>query len=235
MRVILMAGGPGERWGNYMGAPKHLIPVPYDPGMQDWSEMLVHRTVRQLKERGVTDIHMVGPLEADDSPAYHIPGVEFHHTNRRFTASIYELWDVDAEGYGYAHPFGLTLVIFGDVYFTAEAMDKILGPMDYPNGYMWYGREGKDISQGEIWCKGIAPEAYDKYKAVMKELKDSVPIRAHKRTSGWEIYRKLHDIPISRHVITGDWVNIDDLTEDFDTPAEYEDWLRRMRESLHSK
>jgi len=47
-RVVIMAAGSGKRWANYLGVPKHLAPVGGEP--------LIHRTIRQLKERGITDI-----------------------------------------------------------------------------------------------------------------------------------------------------------------------------------
>lgn len=43
-----MADGDGKRWNNYMGIPKHLIPIDGEP--------LIARTVRLLKEIGIKNI-----------------------------------------------------------------------------------------------------------------------------------------------------------------------------------
>lgn len=48
MQYIIMADGEGKRWGDYLGIPKHLVKINGEP--------LIARTVRLLKENGVTDI-----------------------------------------------------------------------------------------------------------------------------------------------------------------------------------
>ncbi|NLG07519.1 NTP transferase domain-containing protein [Candidatus Peribacteria bacterium] len=60
MRVIIIAAGDGTRWKNYLGVPKHLVPIDNEP--------ILHRTVRLLKKLDINDIHIVGP----NDDRYHV-------------------------------------------------------------------------------------------------------------------------------------------------------------------
>lgn len=64
MRVFITAYGESTRWNNYLGVPKHLIPIDDEP--------LIHRTVRLLKENGFDDIVIIGDYQVDGT-RNHIP------------------------------------------------------------------------------------------------------------------------------------------------------------------
>ena len=46
------------------------------------------------------------------------------------------------------------------------------------------------------------------------------------RCKGWEVYRYLHSIPLDEHRVTGNFLEINDFTEDFDFPKDLKTWLR---------
>jgi choline kinase len=88
MRAIIIAAGEATRWGNYLGVPKHLIPIDGEP--------IAKRTIRLLKDRGVSDIFLVGL----DSDLYRLTGSKFYLAKKnpeyagadKFLSSK-ELWD----------------------------------------------------------------------------------------------------------------------------------------------
>jgi choline kinase len=53
MRAIILAAGKGSRWNKHLGIFKHFLKID--------NETLIHRTVRLLLERNVTEIYVVGP------------------------------------------------------------------------------------------------------------------------------------------------------------------------------
>src|SRR5690606_25765723 len=69
MRALILAQGDGKRWqrkdGDYpLGVPKHLVEVDGEP--------VLHRLIRLLRNRQVTDVVTVGP--GDDR--YRVPGAK---------------------------------------------------------------------------------------------------------------------------------------------------------------
>ena len=82
-------------------------------------EPIIHRTVRLLRDAGVKDIYVVGRDQT-----YKVPGsklyvptfTEAFHDADKFLSSR-DLW-IQTEG--------KTLVIYGDVYFTEDAIQQIV-------------------------------------------------------------------------------------------------------------
>ena len=106
-RVIILCAGEGSRWNNYTGVPKHKVVVE--------GKILVERTVKQFLKY-TNDIVVVYNDES-----YEIPGTSSYVANKqekhkvmdKFLSS-YDQWS-DTK----------TIIVFGDVYFTDEAVEAI--------------------------------------------------------------------------------------------------------------
>jgi hypothetical protein len=221
--AIVMAGGPGDRWADYTGVPKHLVDVN--------GEVLLRRTIGQLAAAGLARIIIVGPPTGDDR--YEIPGAEIIRSQRRGPAAIYELFDLEKPwDSGIWNHGGRTLVVFGDVWFSTEAIGRIsAGTQDeFVDGYRWYGRRRSGVETGfrnpEIFAIAFWASMQPRLHEAMAE---SLRLYHHKeitRCGGWEAYMLLRGLPLKPVAISGAFENIDDLTEDFDCASDFETWRK---------
>lgn len=223
-RAILICAGEASRWANYLDTPKHLIEIE--------GERLLDRTVRLLRERGVQDIHVV---VKQISPAYQAEGAEqyvakLNPENKdadKFLSSS-ELWN----------PTGRTIVFYGDCYYTEDAMDTIL---DY-SGKDWHlfcRRDASDITGtpwGECFAYVFYSRHFDLFRTKLEYVRDLFKAGTITRCGGWELYRALTGREGRRvlrpHTMTTNWTNIDDWTDDFDYPKDYETWMERRRAAV---
>ena len=218
MRIIIMAGGESKRWNNYKGSPKHFVSI--------GGECLIYRTITQVKEYGEVVV-VTPPLNEIDSiwEAFikTCDMVDCIQSKRIGTASLYELyytkiWDSKSRN----------IVLLGDVYFTDEAIDKIINHNE--DNYTFIGREGKSkatgLKYGELWGLSFLPSSIQFITYNMGRVRDLYQNKVISRCTGWEIYKLLQGIPFGTHSIKGNFLEINDLTEDFDTPQDYEDWIK---------
>lgn len=205
MRAIIMAGGDGTRWNNYLGTPKHLLTLE--------GERLIDRTIRLLDERGVEEIIPLCPYP--DVPNSQLPAYTQCDTDK-FRSTI-PLWAPDA----------LSLVLYGDVWFSEEAMDAIISPLQDP--FRWFGREHASkitgTPYGELFGLTIAPEGQARISHSIETVRGLLMNNRIGRGGGWEVYRHSVGVPLSKHVLNGYFHDINDWTDDFDFPADYDRWV----------
>lgn len=198
--VFILAAGEGSRWGNFRGTPKYKTLVE--------GEVLIERTYRQFSKY-TKDIAIVCNEE------YPIEGIKAyippHNENWKDIAKFWSsknIWSSDRN-----------ILIFGDIYFTDEAVDKI---MNDQNSLSFYLRKHKSLITGkdfgEIWGIG-----FDSNKILLLETTMLSIIESNEqyKTGGWHLYKKLR----GNHKIN--LVEIDDWTEDFDFPKDIEMWEKR--------
>jgi len=213
VRVILCCAGTQTRWKNYLGVPKHLAPVHGVP--------LLHRTVGQLRSRGFEDI-VITAFES----LYVVPGAQ----TRVPMCTI-----LPDTGTGHSAEFwsetGRTIVLYGDDYFTRHAMDVIAACP--PEGLLWFGRYGPGKAQhcGELFGYSLPLDMQVTFKFAVRKALEAKACGETPRACSWEVYRFLHGIPMGDHKVAGDWIEIDDATDDFDTPEDYERWVRLFAEA----
>lgn len=108
MKYILMCGGKYDKWKT----PKQLLKVN--------DEVIIERTIRLLRENGINDIYI-----STDNPAFDylwdIPKLKHNNSYEVKDGKLYGYW-VDAF-YPTDEP---TCYIFGDVYFSEEAIKTIV-------------------------------------------------------------------------------------------------------------
>lgn len=213
MRVIVMANGWGKRWADGGGTtPKHLLVVD--------GETLLERITRQVHS-------LLRSGELVISGPYDLPGT------RRYTPSgpmadwcdgrlgVQPLWS-DRER---------TVILLGDTFYTDEAMAKILDHQGREP--CLFARFRKSRLTGKPWPEPFAnsmmPRDREAHFLALTTVHDMAADGIIPRAGLWEAYKLQHKalLPFrwdQRNL--GNAVEIDDWTEDFDSPADYERWMK---------
>lgn len=206
--AIVLAAGEGKRWGNYTDVPKHLLEID--------GESLIQRTTRQISAYA-DKTFVVG---TDDSyktefselfiPEEKKVSLEMH----KFSSSE-KLWSER------------TVLLFGDVYYTDEAISTIVQDTE---DFTFFLRSGpSSFTQkpyGEIY-------AFSFLDSIHRKLKESIDILLIQHdiysAGGWSLMRHLlgisHRSRTKDHLTKGHYIEIDDWTEDFDHPIDLDRWL----------
>lgn len=212
-RVLILAAGSGTRWGDYRGVPKHLVEIE--------GEVLLERTVRQFK-RYSSDVIVVGPDERYALGAeVYTPTAQFGNEMDKF-ASSFEMWSDDR-----------TILVYGDVYFTDEAVATIMAD---DSDWKYFCRSTPSEITGknckEIFAIGVTGARAEWMKDAITRL-----MAVETSTGGWTLFRELtlgrtNVAKTDRAMFdTGNHVEINDWTEDFDYPVDLENWERKRMDA----
>lgn len=227
-RAIIVCAGEGTRWKDYLGVPKHLIEV----SSGTLGETIIARTVRLLKMMGVSDIHIV----SKDDDRYKIEGA------KQYVASLNPEENADADKFLSSRSLwndnGRTIVFYGDVFFTAEAMNSIVNTKE--TRWTLFCRPHASLITGHKWgeCFAISfyPDSHNEMDKQLHRIASLWKSRKISRCGGWELYRAMTgraDDKIGHpHVMTTNYVVIDDFTEDFDTNEDYDLWIANYQKKL---
>ena len=219
VKFVIMCGGYYEQWET----PKQLQTINGEP--------LVARTVRLLQENGIKtkDIFISSNDERFD--AFGVERLQHENTYRYEGGQLKGYW-LDAFYPNFKSNTKATF-LFGDVYYTEAALQKIIKAP--AAGNILFGSASAKNSQHKNWGEPFAyvvndiKTFYAGIKAV-KKLQDEgktkrVPIV-------WELYRYLNGLDVNVQAVKDDtYFVIDDETNDADTPAK----LQRMRGDLEIK
>jgi hypothetical protein len=199
-RILIFCNGVGEKWDNYLGVPKQLIPV--------GKTTILQRTV-DLARKYSDDILVVSwdrQLVMEHAKFHQIEKTDWLVETLLNTRS---LW------------LGRTVWLLGDVFYTPRAMRRILrckepvrffGRMD---SHLYFG--GK---RGELFGSSFSEGEY-------ANLENAIRIAYQDALTGgrgklWQVYRALAGIPLKQHTAIPRLLEqFDDLTDDIDTPEEY--------------
>jgi hypothetical protein len=217
MRVIIPAAGEGLRWRHYhqnrtaheeAGFRKHFAMI--------GGESIIGRLVRLFRERGVTDIWVVGKDQG-----YALAGArlfipeqtpEHYDANKIFNSS--ELWE------------GRTVVFYGDVYLTEAGADKVMAET---RDWAAFGRWGPHCCTGgpaELFGFTFTEEWFEPNRATLTRIAGMKHRGELPRCAGWEFYWEHNGDARKWEIYDRNWSEIDDLTDDVDTPQQYEDLKR---------
>lgn len=219
IRYLILAGGIGYRWHDHLGIPKHLIRLD--------GEHLIHRTVRQLRERGIHPV-IVGP----NDDRYRIKG------SMLWTPEAFVITDTQVDKFLSSQPMwntdGPTTWMWGDVWWSDEAMNTLTTYDGSESWHVWYRPGPSSINgamHGEMFAHYFAASEHAAEHAACMRV-----VTLHKRhilpwqnTGGWGHYRTMLGLPDDQ--VHG-WTTpdhshvtiIDDWTDDFDTPGDYVTW-----------
>jgi len=244
LKIILGAGGSGQRWSNFMGKPKHLVDT--GDGLP-----LLQRTINLLSQ------------EFDDSETYLLIGRENKEAYSGITGCtlLYRRQSPDSSLYpeiideqirALADQYD-TLWLHGDVYWSRTGIQCINEITSGSSALRTFGRKQRNPAYGNNGGEDFGwfiprnkVQVLRDWYMMIRELYVSAPIY---RVSTWElvslislaekqglssplglkshfsgpqhlcdsIVRIFNARDFSREL----WVEIDDATEDFDFPIEY--------------
>lgn len=202
--VFILAAGSGTRWNNYRGGPKHRLLIE--------GEILIERTYRQFSK--YADKVIIVANEEQGFAQTYIPP---ENKSWKDIAKFYSSRDIWTEG--------KNIMVFADVYFTDEAVERIM--MD-PYGLSFYLRsKGSHLTKKlwrEIW--GIGFEGF-KIPIIESAILKIIESKENYSTGGW----RLHD-QFTQDKQNFNSVEIDDWTEDFDFPKDIDTWEAQRKRVL---
>ena len=196
--VVIMAAVSEYKSASNPGIKRQLLKIRDEP--------ILYRAIRLLKERGVKNIYLTVP----EMGYYGDTGVT-------------EIVGKDKSGMGRflnfkEHLKDEAIFLYGDVYYTENAIDTILKD---ENEWRLFGRAGKSNCGVKSWGE---PFAFKVNKYVMEKAEELKKIANQlPRCICWELYRYLNGYPLNQHIVKDNFTEINDQTDDFDR---YEDYLR---------
>jgi hypothetical protein len=208
MNYLVIAGGDGTRWGNYLGVTKHFAVLN--------GETIIGRIVRQLHQHmGPHDKIIVASKDYFISGAenVHVKLDPKNHEADKFLSSS-NCWNDD------------TMIIYGDVYFSDDAITKIT---EYRGtGYRLfcnpYPNKITGTNWGECYAIYIPFEWTGAVKLALVDLIRLYDERGLYKIGGWELTRFMMGAKnLNKHLLSSDlYYVIQDETDDIDYPDDYE-------------
>jgi len=216
--VLIVCGGTGSRWNDYMGVPKQLAPVE--------GETLLARTVRQVRERG----HIPSIVAQPRDTRFFTPGARsvwadpapmMGGTSRYWDSR--EFWPTDKR----------TVILHGDVYFEDDALGRILA---FDDGWSCFARLGANRlthkPTGELFAVSFDPADIPEFERAIVRAASLWQDGVISRCIGFEVWRAMQGLPddevrgVSPYANVGRCVEIDGWTDDIDRPHDYERFVR---------
>lgn len=216
-RVIVLAAGSGERWGNYRDTPKHLVKIE--------GKTLLERTCSQFLKY-TNDVCVIGldnRYKVDGTSLYVIKSDNTHWKDTAKFLSSQNLWLRD----------GRTVLVFGDVYFTSEAVKTIMKDKD---AFKFFLRTGPSELSGARW-KEIFALSFNEtmVRDINQKLLYLASMGQADTQAGWALYRYMIGPAPSGLFDNNHYVEINDWTEDFDFPEDLEIWEEHRKNSRAKK
>lgn len=204
MRYIIMCGGEYSQFKT----PKQLIEIN--------GETLVGRTIRLLKEAGIDDIYISTNSKIFDKYKLGVPIINHNNSYKVIDGKLYGYW-LDA----YYQMDKPCCYIYGDVYFTKDAINKIVQHQSDNN--VLFGSAEALNKEHKNWGEPFAYKVFDNKSFndginAVKKLQDEGKLKRMAIT--WELYRYLNNLDVNKQVITDNYIVIDDNTIDIDEPEE---------------
>lgn len=202
-----------------MDTPKHLVDVGGTP--------LLHRTVSQFSPHG--EVFITAP---EDDDRYKIDGTKIFYPDK--SSDLYDAKKLldNTELWSETHK---TIVLWGDCFYSHKAVKKIVS--HNPNEWSMYGRFGPSsitgCEYGELFALAFQPHVRHKLEISLYSIAVLRKYEQIERCGGWELYRKLSNAQnLQAHIRYRNFIEINDETDDFDYPHDYDRWVERV---LHRK
>lgn len=220
MKVIIPCAGMATRW--HGDRPKQLVKVLGEP--------ILHRTVRLIREiRPDANVSVIVKDTKDDW--FKVPGA------RRVAAKLDPSRSQADKFLSSRHLWSKTertVVLWGDVFFTRDAMERILG---FDEDWAMFARLGPSNVTGkdhkEPFGFSFTPEAIPTLDAGIQRCVDEARAGTLTAWSGsWQVYKAAQGVLHKRwSELTVDELEhvrvIDDATDDFDYPQDWDEWCYR--------
>lgn len=212
MKIIIMCGGVYDNFTT----PKQLSIIN--------GESLIERTIRLLKEHNQEEIYI-----SSNNPIFENYGKVLYHENS------YKVENGEIKGYwldAYYSTDEPCIYLHGDVYYSNDAIDKILNLKPKVNTFV-----GNEIARNKAhnnWGEPfgwivVNQKEFREGIAKTKRLQDEGKLERGYAIS-WELYRVLNNLDPNKQYINDDtYLSIDDETIDIDEPWQIEELNRRLK------
>lgn len=206
MRYIIMCGGSAFK----LSLPKPMTEV--------GGEMLVHRTIRLLRESGVSDI----AISSTDMRFQSFGVPMLIHTNPEYTDANYRWLNA------FFPVYEPTCYIFGDVFYSPEAIETIVKTYTDDIEFFASAPPFSKIYK-RSWAEPFAFKVVN-YKRffdcvkLAKQYEDAG--KFHRKAISWELWQVIKDTPLNKIDYTN-YTVINDYTVDID-----DEWDVKMLEKL---
>lgn len=212
--ILIYCYGEQVRWANHLGRKKHFIQID--------NESILHRTVRLIHKYSPNDhsIFIVGS------------GDEYVINGTQLITPVKNPGFADADKYlnslNYWNRDGRTVIFFGDTYWTQDAIKKVL---NY-NKKEWFMFGRPRISKitgcryASLFAVVLWNHEHETFQKHLLKIVKEYHEGKLKRTQGWELYRSILGFPPTDIMLfNGHFKLIDDFTQDFDFPEDYERFI----------
>lgn len=223
-KVIILCGGDSSRWQGYLGVMhKPLIPI--------MGERLLLRAIRQIRNYFPGEIDIL--IRSGDSAYYEnllqdeiikprlISGsrIKIENPATKYLASL-----------PYLSEFGDTAVLLGDVWFSDSAIESVFTKP----GQSWqsFGRYRQSTCTGYPYGNffAIRLDGNQDHKTslvLLDRLYKASICTAHGAGWAWTQLNRNEDPNIRS--LGENFIDIDDFTDDFDSPSDYERWIANFK------
>lgn len=195
MRIVIMADGRGSRWENHLGIPKHFAQVD--------GERIIERIVRLLKKLEQTMGLEI--IVTSHDKRYEFDGcIRYEPQNNvaeidRFTEELIE---------------DDMCFLYGDTYYSEASIEAIIKAE--VEDLLFFGNRKSIVA--------VRIKDSELFRAHICKVKERcLDGGAAKRHAGWQVYRSFTGQAFAGNLeIRDKFVFVDDLTQDIDTPLDYE-------------
>lgn len=214
MDYIIMCGG---YYGNF-NTPKQLSVIN--------GERLVDRTIRLLRENGITNIYVSATDPIFDS--LDVPKLRHNNSYEYRNGKIYGYW-IDA----YYPTDKPCIYLHGDVYYSEDAIKKIINLNPKVNTFIGNeiarNKEHKNWGEPFGWIV-VDQNSFRQAIEDTKKLQDEGKLERGYAIS-WELYRVANNLDPNKMYINDDtYLSINDETIDIDAPSQIEKLDTKIRE-----
>lgn len=185
--------------------PRQLVEIDGEP--------ILKRIIRLLKENGIQDIIVTGKYEDLGVKIYNTEENDFDYIKRTgywLNAFPNELMNEPV------------CFIWGDVYFSEKAIKTIVETETDENLFFcsYNNHNKKYIKEHDepFAYKVVDTDLFKKHIEIVKRLYDEGKTCRHPIV--WEVYRSMNGLDINEHVMTNNYVAINDITCDIDSPED---------------
>lgn len=230
MKIIFTCGGQQTRWNNYMNCPKHLVPINGVPllkrNIKAFNTFFNCNYYVAIRNESLQNIYNI-----DENIRFFIP-INLIENEPLYKTIVPFLNAYDED----------ILILLGDVIYSDDCVQKIYDNT-LKNTFNVFGRKNGSNITGCKWGELFAFYVPQSFKTTFVEAINKVDhlYQQNKinRFSGWElisyIYSKnknnenvhyeLKNI-FKKRLFPDSFIEINDETEDFDFPADYDNYLK---------
>lgn len=210
-RAVIIAAGEQSRWDNYLDTPKHLVTLN--------GEVLIERTIRLLRENDISDI-LVASIDYVTSATDIYPTLDYENNADADKFLSSKDWWADDDR---------TLIVYGDVYFTDQAMQTIVhySSTDWRLFCRPTPNEITGTPFGECFAISLYPDHHEETLTQLHRIAKPHRTGVISRCGGWELATAMMGKPDNQILNkypkpSSLYVVIDDETDDIDFPDDYE-------------